>query len=83
MSTALYRTYRELEMKGYVEVLSGNVDGTVRVLLTPAAREQEMSGDYKSPLERQIAAHIADSLEMSGADPTTIRMIRKQFVKES
>lgn len=78
VSTKMTRSYHELKEKGYVSILSGHVENTVRLMLTPAAIA-EMSPTYKSPLEKRVANHIADSLEMSGADPTTIRMIRTQF----
>ena len=82
VSTKLYRTYNELRMKGYVEVIDGNVEKTVRLRLTRKAHKQLIEdSDYTTPLQAQLATHIADSVEMSGGDPTTVRMIRKQFVK--
>ena len=82
VSTQLSRTYKTLRDKGYVEIIDGNVEGTDRLMLTRAARKKLMSETYTAPLATQLATHIADSLEMSGGDPTTVRMIRKQFVKE-
>ncbi|WNN95185.1 helix-turn-helix DNA binding domain protein [Microbacterium phage Magritte] len=78
VSTKHTRAYHELKEKGYVSILSGHVDKTVRLMLTPEAIS-EMSKTYSSPMESRVANHIADSLELSGADPTTIRMIRTQF----
>lgn len=84
VDTKMTRSYHELKEKGYVSILNGHVEGTVRLMLTPAAVKELISeATYTSPLEKRIASHIADSLEMSGGDATTIRMIRKQFVKES
>jgi hypothetical protein len=83
VSTKLYRTYNELHTKGYVEILDGNVERTVRLMLTRKARKKLIEDStYTTPLQAQLATHIADSLEMSGGDPTTIRMIRSQFAKK-
>lgn len=82
VSTKLTRTYHELSAKGYVTILSGHVEGTVRLMLTDAARKELIEkASYTPRIQRDIASHIADSLEMSGADPTTVRMIRRQFVE--
>jgi hypothetical protein len=80
VSTKLYRTYNELHTKGYVEVLDGNVERTVRLRFTRRAHKELIEDStYVTPLQGQLATHIADSIEMSGGDPTTVRMIRKQF----
>lgn len=79
VSTKLTRTYHELKEKGYVSILNGHVEGTVRLMLTDAAQKELLHDATFSPMEKRIANHIADSLEMSGGDTTTIRMIRKQF----
>ena len=83
VSTKMTRSYHELKAKGYVSILSGHVEGTVRLMLTDQAKKELLSDQTFSPMEKRIASHIADSLEMSGGDATTIRMIRKQFAKES
>lgn len=82
ISTKLTRTYTELRVKGYVTVMDGNVEGTVRLALTREARKELIeTSTYTPRIARDIATHIADSLEMSGGDPTTVRMVRKQFAE--
>lgn len=77
VSTKLTRTYHELASKGYVEILSGHVEGTVRLMLTDAAREQLLrESTYVPPIKLQARDEIAELLEKLGGDPTTIRMIR-------
>lgn len=83
VSTKMTRSYHELKEKGYVTILRGHVDGTVRLMLTEQAKAELLHDATFSPVEKRIASHIADSLEKSGGDATTIRMIRKQFAKES
>lgn len=81
ISKELQRTYVALDIKGYVDVLPGHVDHTVRLQLTPRARKELIEDStYVTPIERNLAAKIADKLEKKGGDPTTIRMIRKKFV---
>lgn len=80
ISNELRRTALVLENKGYVEIFDGHVSGTFRIQLSPKAVKSLITDStYTSPLVRQIATHIADSLEMSGGDPTTIRMIRTHW----
>lgn len=83
VSTKLTRTYHELSAKGYVSILSGHVENTVRLMLTAEAKKELLTTSYASPIERQAAEKIAAYLERKGGDETTIRMIRKKFVKES
>ena len=82
VSTGLSRTYRALRDKGYVEIIDGNVEGTVRLKLSKEAYKKLIAeSTYVTPIQREVATHIAASLEMSGGDPTTIRMIRKEFAR--
>lgn len=81
VSTKMTRSYHELKEKGYVSILSGHVEGTVRLMLTPAAIA-EMNPSYVSPVEKQVSERIIAYLEKKGGDATTIRMIRKKFAKE-
>ncbi len=83
VSTQLSRSYRALRDKGYVEIIDGNVEGTDRLRLTPKARKELIdNSSYRSPIVKDVAVHIAESLQMSGGDPTTIRMIEKQFIRD-
>lgn len=76
ISTRLNRTYKILDQKGYVEIMHGHVDGTVRLELTARAKQELIDNStYVTPLEKQTARNIARVLTKLGGDPTTIRMI--------
>lgn len=78
IDNALRRTANELEGKGLITIIDGNVQGTFRAALSATARRMYMDkATYTSPLERELIAKIAGKLRDLGGDPTTIRMIEK------
>lgn len=77
ISTRLNRTYKILEEKGYVEIMHGHVDGTVRLALTPQAKAKLIENSaYVPPIKLEARDEIATVIEKLGGDPTTVRMIR-------
>ena len=77
VSTRLNRTYKVLAEKGYVEIIDGNVEGTVRLRLTSAARKELIEdSSYVPPIKLEARDEIARVVEKLGGDPTTVRLIR-------
>ncbi len=77
ISTRLSRTANELRSKGYVRMLGSSAEGTVRLGLTQAAKDELIhDSTYVPPVMLQARDEIADLLEKLGGDPTTIRLVR-------
>jgi len=59
----LKKSLQDLQAKGYITLMSGNVENTVRAYLTEKGKEYSLSSTYEAPIAKEKTLQVTVTLK--------------------